>query len=180
MEEEKQVAEKAVKNNSNSRGKKTIYHPIWTPKTVKALLQVGRTISQVASELGIATNTLVVWARKYPELKKAIKEGRKPVNERVISALYKSAVGYVVKETIYGPRPLTEAEQKRRAKMKSPPPVPQIPIGEKKQFIRPNTTAQMFWLTNRLPDEWKDKHDMDISGRLEYAVIPYKDEPSKE
>jgi len=70
---------------------------------------------------------------------------------------------------------LSEKEQAKRAKMKNPPPLTFVPVQEKHHYVKGNTTAQMFWLTNRRPDEWKDRHDMDIIGKVEYTVVPFKE-----
>ena len=36
----------------------------------------------------------------------------------------------------------------------------------KKQFI-PDTTAQIFWLKNRKPEEWRDKREVDSKVEIE-------------
>ena len=30
----------------------------------------------------------------------------------------------------------------------------------------PDTTAQIFWLKNRKPDEWRDKKETEVSGNM--------------
>ena len=33
--------------------------------------------------------------------------------------------------------------------------------------VIPDTTAQIFWLKNRKPDQWRDKQNLELSGTLE-------------
>jgi len=34
-----------------------------------------------------------------------------------------------------------------------------------------NTTAQIFWLKNRKPKEWRDKQDIEHSGKLGVTIV---------
>ena len=36
-----------------------------------------------------------------------------------------------------------------------------------------DTTAMIFWLKNRQPDRWRDKHDLEHSGRID-GVLTFK------
>jgi hypothetical protein len=39
------------------------------------------------------------------------------------------------------------------------------------QMTPPDTTAMIFWLTNRMPDKWKNKQDVraDVGGNMSYT-----------
>lgn len=39
-----------------------------------------------------------------------------------------------------------------------------------KQIV-PDVTAQIFWLKNRKPNEFRDKRDVDLSGHVELPVV---------
>jgi len=162
------------------RGRFTNYDPVWTPLVVKSLMMLGKTVVQVCNELHISTETIYSWAKLHPELKQAIDEGREPVNENVISALYRAAIGYTVSETIWAEKPISKEEMEERARMKNPPPLPKIPVEVKKHYVRPSVTAQMFWLKNKLPNDWKDQHDVNMAGKMEYSVIPFTESSMKE
>jgi hypothetical protein len=34
------------------------------------------------------------------------------------------------------------------------------------QMTPPDTTAMIFWLTNRMPDKWKNKQDVRAEGEI--------------
>ncbi|MGL6058998.1 MAG: helix-turn-helix domain-containing protein, partial [Culicoidibacterales bacterium] len=37
------------------------------------------------------------------------------------------------------------------------------------KHVVPDTTAQIFWLKNRKPDDWRDKKDVNLSGDIGIA-----------
>ena len=40
-----------------------------------------------------------------------------------------------------------------------------------KSALEGNTTAQIFWLKNRMPDKWRDKQDLEVSGDLSISDV---------
>lgn len=115
------------------------------------------TLGEIAEKIGIAHKTLVDWRKKYPEIDKAISEGKEVVDYKVENALLKVALGYKTKEIkIYTGYPDKNGNRKTRKE-----------VLEKE--IAPNPTAIMCWLNNRKPDQWKRNRD----------VLQTKDEDNK-
>lgn len=109
----------------------------------------GLTDKQVAYNMNIAESTLHEWKKKYSVLSESLKRGKEVVDRQVENALLKRALGYEFKETT---QELTE-DGMRVTK-----------IITKQQA--PDTTAQIFWLKNRKPQEWRDKQETEISGHI--------------
>ena len=109
----------------------------------------GLTDKQVAHNMNIAESTLHEWKKKYSVLSESLKRGKEVVDRQVENALLKRALGYEFKETT---QELTE-DSMRVTK-----------IITKQQA--PDTTAQIFWLKNRKPQEWRDKQETEISGHI--------------
>lgn len=109
----------------------------------------GLTDKQVAYNMNIAESTLHEWKKKYSVLSESLKRGKEVVDRRVENALLKRALGYEFKETT---QELTE-DGMRVTK-----------VITKQQA--PDTTAQIFWLKNRKPQEWRDKQETEISGHI--------------
>lgn len=106
----------------------------------------GLTDEQIAGNMGIATSTLYEWKKKYPEISESLKRGKEVVDRHVENALLKRALGYSYEEvTIEG-----GIETKRVRKE-----------------VVPDTTAQIFWLKNRKPHEWRDKQQIEHSGTMD-------------
>lgn len=108
----------------------------------------GLTDEQVAHNVGISRSTLAVWKNKYPDLSDALKRGKEVVDRQVENALLKRALGYEYEEVTFE----AGVETKRVRKE-----------------VQPDTTAQIFWLKNRKPADWRDKRDVEHSGSINLA-----------
>lgn len=109
----------------------------------------GLTDLQIAHNLGISEDTFYKYKNKYTEFSEALKKGKEVIDFEVENALLKRALGYkydeITKELVDG----NMVETKRVTKE-----------------VQPDTTAQIFWLKNRKPKEWRDKKDVEMSGEL--------------
>jgi len=109
----------------------------------------GLTDKQVAHNMNIAESTLHEWKKKYSVLSESLKRGKEVVDRQVENALLKRALGYEFKETT---QELTE-DGMRVTKVIT-------------KLQAPDTTAQIFWLKNRKPHEWRDKQETEITGHI--------------
>lgn len=105
----------------------------------------GLTNEQIAHNMGITSKTLYEWQNKYSDISDTLKRGKEVIDRQVENALLKRALGYKYEE-------VTEEESEHGSKRK-------VTIKE----VIPDTTAQIFWLKNRKPNEWRDKHEQSIS-----------------
>lgn len=111
----------------------------------------GLTDEQIAHNMGIACSTFYNWLNAHVEIVEAIKKGRQPLDLMVENALLKSALGYDAEEETWERkfnRVTGEYEM--------------ICVKKTKKHIPPSNTAQIFWLKNRKPNEWKDRTDKKI------------------
>lgn len=131
-------------------GRPTKYNPEFHPKLAESLAANGLVNDQIAEKLEIDRATLYRWIDKYPEFCDALKNGKKNIDELVEESLFKSAIGYEVEETEIIAR--KDGDDTRPIRIK-----------KKKKHIQPNPTAQIFWLKNRKPEEWRDKKDVHIT-----------------
>lgn len=100
----------------------------------------GLTEEQIADNMGISRSTLSEWKNLYSDISDTLKRGKEVVDRQVENALLKRALGYEYEEVSekYELGILTERKV------------------TKKQVV-PDTTAQIFWLKNRKPIDWRDK-----------------------
>lgn len=129
--------------------------------TEEGLLQLeawarnGLTDEQIAANMGICRDTLIQWKKKYSDISDTLKRGKDIVDIQVENALLKRALGYsyteVTKEAQFNPQ--TEQFE-------------MIVTKEVTKEVQPDTTAQIFWLKNRKPEEWRDKKDVEHSGSV--------------
>lgn len=115
----------------------------------------GLTDKQIAHNIGVTEQTLNLWKKAYPQLFESLKRGKEVVDRQVENALLKRALGYEYYETT---RELCENAETGETRLA----VTKVVTKQ----VAPDTTAQIFWLKNRKPAEWRDKKDIDMSGGL--------------
>lgn len=76
-------------------GRRSKYDPNYHPKKAEEILKKGCTKAAVAQAFGVHHSTILDWQDKHSEFSEAIKEGQKVADDAVVSALYKSACGFV-------------------------------------------------------------------------------------
>lgn len=102
----------------------------------------GLTDDQIAANMGIRRSTLAVWRGNWPELESVLQQNKDVADVEVENALYKRAVGYSYnEETYYRDKSTGELILTKRITKQ----------------VAPDVTAQMYWLRNRKPDEWREK-----------------------
>ena len=109
----------------------------------------GLTDEQIANNIGIRRPTLYDWKNKYPDISDALKKGKEVIDRQVENALLKRALGYEYIETTKELTDLGLTVTKQVTKQ-----------------VSPDTTAQIFWLKNRKPKEWRDKKETEVTGNL--------------
>ena len=100
----------------------------------------GLTDEQIAKNIGINRTTLYDWKKKEVNIADALKKGKEVIDFEVENALLKRALGYEYEEETYENGILTK---------------------KVKKHVAPDTTAQIFWLKNRKPNNWKDRIETD-------------------
>lgn len=105
----------------------------------------GLTDEQIAKNLGIAYSTFREYKNKYSALSAALKKGKEVIDYEVENALLKRVLGYEYEEVTY-----EHGEETKRVL----------------KHVVPDTTAQIFWLKNRKPQQWRDKKDIEHSGEV--------------
>lgn len=118
----------------------------------------GYTYQDIANRIGITTRTLADWRINFPEIERALKNGREIVDYKVENALLKSALGYKTKE-------VKVTTTIRRG----------VVVEETKEVVdkeqAPNVSAIQCWLYNRLPNKWKRNRDSIIDLSEEDSTI---------
>ena len=113
----------------------------------------GLTDEQISYNIGIHPSTLYEWQKKYPKITEALKKGKEVIDRQVENALLKRALGYEYEEV----KQIIEKDDKGKDRKR---------IEKTVKHVVPDVTAQIFWLKNRKPQEWRDKQqvDLDVTG----------------
>ena len=113
---------------------------------------------QIAHNMGISRSTLFEWKKKYPSISDALSKSKEIVDFEVENSLNKIANGYRYNEITRERMPIKDQDG--------------IIIDYElvitkviEKEVQPNATAQIFWLKNRKPKEWRDKQDVEMTGK---------------
>lgn len=117
-------------------GRPSKYKPEFC-NTAKKVCELGGIDKDVAEALDVDIATLYRWRNKYPDFCESLKVGKSPADERVKMSLYNRAIGY------------SHQEDDIRAVSG------EIVITPTIKHYPPDTTACIFWLKNRMPDEFR-------------------------
>jgi transposase len=150
---------KVIIPNKKPVGRPTKYLPIYAEQA-KKLAIIGLIDKEIFDILGISEVTGIEWKKKYPEFAKSLKEGKEFPDKKVVAALFDNAIGKEYETE----KALVVSDGKDYGA--------HIEIVKVKEYHPGNVTAQIYWTKNRLPKEWRDKVDLEHSGKMEYKVIP--------
>ncbi len=145
-------------------GKPTLYRPEYNRQVEKICL-LGAIDQEVADFFGVNRETIHQWKKAHPEFLAAMRRGKQEADMAVAQSLFKRANGYQVKvDKIF--------------QYEGQPVI--VPTVEK---YPPDASSMIFWLKNRRPDLWRDKHDYDhTSGgeKISLTVITVDEQTKKE
>ena len=134
-----------------------------------ALATAGLTNKEIAKKLGIATSTFNKWRDENPEFNEAVLSGKEIADAKVEKSLFKRAMGY-------------EYEEKKVITSLDPKTGETLPVRIEKttKVVPPDTTAQIFWLKNRKPKDWRDRRDIEVSDKGDIVFNILKASEKKE
>lgn len=126
---------------------KSLYKTAYARQAEK-LCELGATDLQLGDFFGVSKQTINTWKEKYPAFGAALTEGKAVADNAVVQSLFKRATGYE--------RPAVKLFYDKEQGVVEAPYV---------ERFAPDTTACIFWLKNRRPDEWRDRRDVDVTSK---------------
>jgi len=131
------------------------------------------TVAEICSLTGISEETFYCWKREKPEFSEAIKKAGKKFDELLIAEAKKSLIKLLQGYTVQEKKTVTVDTGKKSADGKPIVKVKEHTVTDK--HYQPNPTAIIFTLTNRDPENWKNKQSTELTGKdgkdLEPTVI---------
>lgn len=130
------------------RGRPSSYRPEFDQHAYRLCL-LGMTDVELAKFFGVSEPALNRWKSRHPNFRKSMVAGRDQADAKVAHKLYRRALGYshkAVKIFCNKDGEITEA--------------PYI------EHYPPDTAAASLWLRNRQPARWRDKQEIEHSGKM--------------
>ncbi len=128
----------------------------------KKLAKMGATDMEVADFFEVDVRTIYRWKNSFPAFCQALKAGKHQADARVERSLYQRAVGY----------------EQDSVKIFMPAQAAAPVYAPFREVIPPETTACIFWLKNRQPEQWRDKVEHGVTvktDRLDEVVTALED-----
>lgn len=123
-------------------------------KQAGKLCVLGATDDNLADFFEVSVRTIANWKVQHVEFLQALKAGKDEADDRVERSLYQKAVGY----TFDSEKVFQHQGEIVRAPFR--------------EHVPPDTTACIFWLKNRRPADWRDKHEHEHSGKDGEPLVP--------
>ena len=119
----------------------------------------GLTDKDISKNMRIGVSTLKEWKNRFEEIREALRIGKDAADRVVENALYKSATGYTIEVTEPVKLKRTIYDEETGRKIREYEEIAQV---TKQLHFPAQVTAQIFWLKNRKPDQWREKNDLAI------------------
>lgn len=110
------------------------------------LCALGATDDDLADFFAVSVRTILRWKVEHAEFCRALKDGKEGADDRVERSLYQRAVGYT--------HDAVKIMQHQGVVVRA----------EYREHYPPDTTAAIFWLKNRRPEQWREKVAHEHSG----------------
>lgn len=120
---------------------------------VRKLARKGWTDKEIADFYEVSEQTVNNWKQRNPEFLESLKLGKEEADRKVERSLFEKATGYSHADTHFSAYEGIVTQ------------TPTIKV------YAPDTTAAIFWLKNRKPEEWRDKQEVQHDGKLEVEIL---------
>jgi hypothetical protein len=130
-------------------GRPSSYKPAYVDQAKKAC-EAGFTDVEVGKLFGVSEVTINEWKLAHKEFCLALKSGKTAADDRMERSFYQRGLGYDYesKKTV---KDNTGFEQ----------------VTKTTQHVPGDVGAQFRWLSNRRPEVWRERHEVDVSGKIE-------------
>jgi hypothetical protein len=142
-------------------GRKPLWDELDIPSKLEAIqgwcLQ-GSTDIEIMEMLGVKRDTFYKWKKERPEFSEALKRGKDIANGELLNAAFRQAKGYY--QTVTEPMKVRQDDGSETIEMVT-----------YDKFIPANNTMAIFMLKNRIPEHYKDKHEVNHEGKVNLTFV---------
>lgn len=146
--------------STSNAGRPTEFKPEFVEQAQKLCL-LGATDAQLGEFFDVSETTINNWKLAHPEFLESLRAGKRIADAEVAASLFNRAKGAVY-QTQQAFKVKTVKFDDKGKRCSETEEVVTIPV----TIVEPpDTTACAFWLKNRQPDDWRDKQDLEHTGK---------------
>jgi len=164
----KKVPEQPKPRKKRKVEKKVRYYQKYA-KLAYELSILGATHEKIREILEIPKDIFYRFRKEYPEFKAALEAGKASKNDQVVMSLFKRAIGYEYVETTEEPANLSKIfkdlaglSEETKDSINEVFMESMIPTKRVTKHMAGEVKAQLAWLYNKLPAEWKYRQEVDM------------------
>jgi len=150
---------KKKKPSQKSMGRPTKFNE-GVKSQILAMAKKSFTDVEVCDILHITEATLTHWKKKYPDFFTSLKENKRIADQNVVRSLYERACGF---ECPSEEKTIIDEDGKEHTMRIT-------------KYYPPDPTSMIFWLKNRDRENWRDKHDHQVTGDLVVNLVRFSEQ----
>ena len=112
---------------------------------------------EIADVMGISLATLKTYKNKYPRFLAAIKRGQENPNRVIANSLFNKARGFEYSDTVVTKVKVSKYKEK-------------VVVNHVSKKLPPDTLAIIFYLTNKMPEDYKHRQQLEHIGEIKVPV----------
>lgn len=153
------------------RGRKSLYEALNIRDKLEAIrgwCKEGSTDAELMLMLGVKKDTFYTWKKNISEFSDAIKKGKEISNGELLNSAFRTATGFTVPTVV-----VVKLKKAARDKEGNIILVGGKPIFEEvaeefptTEYIPPNSSMGIFMVKNRMPNKYKDKHEVLVEAKF--------------
>lgn len=135
---------------------------------VAAWCRDGATDEDICKALKISKDSFYRYKKEHSELSDALKDNKEIADIRIENSLYNNALGYTyTEEQAFKCKRVWYDDNNQRQEEE------ELKTIEVERHKPAETTAQIFWLKNRKPKQWRDKQEIDANVNIKQKLEDY-------
>ena len=140
------------------------YNPKYHVNWAWSLAIKGAVDTEIADAFGVSVRTIHRWKKEHPEFAEMLSTGKDAADANVEKKLFERATGYDWEEK----ENIVEVGQDGQPKP--------LKVRTIKKHIPPDVMAQMYWLNNRKPDQYKrNPNGIEEAKELQISIQAMKE-----
>lgn len=109
---------------------------------------------EICEYADVNINTFYKWKQKHPDFAEDLRKAKHKINQKIEAQAYKRAMGYMITET----KTITGINENGEEEI--------IRIEKNNKHIPSDTKILMMLLKNRMPEKYRDKQEIELSGEI--------------